>query len=135
LEHALTSLRSREPEHFLTFHSPDGISARRPVPNDALLASLKLPKRIFARAQYAYWFQRAHPVRVTLSVPLTGLAQEKSTAGSDATSLSTSPYQAMKGPVPSSTGHSSFITSLAWIDYPTRFLLTGGKDGTIKIWR
>jgi len=141
LEQALRALRAREPEHFLTFHAPDGLSVRRPVPNDALLARLQLPRRVFARAQYAYWFQRSHPVRVCFSVPLTTPAHENSGSGAAQTqaerdsALAANPYLAMKGPVPASTAHASFITAMAWLDLPTRLLVTASKDGLIKVWR
>jgi hypothetical protein len=141
LEQALRALRAREPEHFLTFHAPDGLSVRRPAPNDALLARLQLPRRVFARAQYAYWFQRSHPVRVCFSVPLTTPAHENSGSGAAQTqaerdsALAANPYLAMKGPVPASTAHASFITAMAWLDLPTRLLVTASKDGLIKVWR
>ena len=38
-------------------------------------------------------------------------------------------------PVPAATSHAGFVTALAWLDLPTRLLVTAGADGLIRIWR
>jgi WD40 repeat protein len=42
----------------------------------------------------------------------------------------------MKGPVPASTRHENGINSMSWIDASYgRLLVTGGRDGVVKLWR
>jgi hypothetical protein len=41
----------------------------------------------------------------------------------------------MKGSVPASTRHENDICAMTWLDVPSRLLLTGGRDGVVKIWR
>ncbi|NBW87221.1 MAG: hypothetical protein EBR23_10455 [Planctomycetia bacterium] len=38
-------------------------------------------------------------------------------------------------PLPAAASHSSFVTAMAWLDLPTRLLVTAGADGLIKVWR
>ena len=49
--------------------------------------------------------------------------------------LPTNPFREGKGPVPAPTAHASFVTALAWLDVPSRLLVSGSKDGTVKVWR
>jgi hypothetical protein len=41
----------------------------------------------------------------------------------------------LKGLVPASTRHDNDVVALAWLDIPTRLLVTGGSDGLVKVWR
>ncbi len=41
----------------------------------------------------------------------------------------------MKGNVPACTRHDNDVVALAWLDIPSRLLITGGKDGMVKVWR
>lgn len=132
LDSALAKMRIRDQDHFPAFCGSDGISLRRPVPNESVLAALGLSRRLFARAQYSYWYQRNHPVRTIFAMPLSTLVAEADAANGG---IPQNPYLAMKGPLPSGTGHVAAVTAMAWIDLPTRLLITAGKDGVIKVWR
>ena len=76
--------------------------------------------------------QRGFPVRAILSNPLSTPLEESEAA---ACGLPVSPHREGKGAVAPATAHTSFITTMAWLDIPSRILLSGARDGTIKFWR
>jgi hypothetical protein len=85
-----------------------------------------------AAAPYAH--QRGKPIRAIVAMPLAAPFDESDHPPS-AASLPANPFREGRGPVPAHAGHSSFITALAWLDVPARLLLTGSRDGAVKIWR
>jgi hypothetical protein len=80
----------------------------------------------------AYAHQRGMPVRAILATPLATPLDE---SDSPSSALPANPYRLGRGPVPAFAGHSSFVTALAWLDAPGRLLLTGSRDGVVKVWR
>jgi len=76
--------------------------------------------------------QRGFPVRAILSNPLSSPMEEcELSAGG----LPISPHREGKGVLAPPTAHTSFITAMAWLDIPSRILLSGARDGTIKFWK
>lgn len=68
---------------------------------------------------------RPPPVRIILAQP----------AAVPVPSLEANPGALGKGPVAPSAAHCDAITAMAWVDLPARMLLTGSRDGVVKIWR
>lgn len=46
-----------------------------------------------------------------------------------------SPSLQLKGLTPAVTRHDNDVVAMTWLDIPTRLLVTGGKDGLVKVWR
>jgi hypothetical protein len=89
-----------------------------------------------AAAPYVYGFQYPHPVRTVFAQPLSDPSRQMHAAGGGPTSAAgANPASQLKGPIPASTAHDSIITAMAWLDLPTRLLLTGSSDGVVKVWR
>jgi hypothetical protein len=82
-------------------------------------------------ASYRLWHQRGTPIRTVFCQTLASPLPEDDTA---ALSMSESPYRRGKGPVPAPTMHTAPITAMAWVDLPLRLLLTGSKDGLVKLY-
>ena len=45
------------------------------------------------------------------------------------------PAEQHKGPIPAVASHDDAISCMAWLDQPTRLLVSGGRDGVIKLWK
>jgi hypothetical protein len=106
----------------------DGFSLGRPTSNAEARRALGYPDG----DEYGRWQQRGTPIRAVLSQPLASPLEDDEAAQAG---MSDAPYRKGRGPVPAPTGHSAPITALAWLDLPARLLLTGGKDGVVKVWR
>jgi len=59
----------------------------------------------------------------------------KENLGYEARARTTSSANAARGPVAPNNAHGNSITSLAVLTAPDKFLISGGRDGVIKIWR
>jgi hypothetical protein len=44
-------------------------------------------------------------------------------------------HEQLKGLTPAVTRHDNDVVAMTWLDIPTRLLVTGGKDGLVKVWR
>jgi WD40 repeat protein len=82
---------------------------------------------------YPYSWQYPQPVRAIFSQDAHDPSQDMRATNNNGGDGN--PAVQLKGPIPASTGHEAFITALAWLDLPTRLLLTGSSDGVVKVWR
>ena len=71
---------------------------------------------------------RAHPPpMIFCQTPFRGMGESPY--------ATTTPAQQHKGPIPALASHEDVITCMAWLDQPTRVLITGSRDGVIKVWK
>jgi hypothetical protein len=131
------ALQLRQPRHFLTQHEADGVGWHLPLRARRSRGTKTridvLPPRAAALARYPYAHQRSQPVRTIFSQPLADPSREADVMGVGG--VSAPPAAHLKGPIPAPTAHEGAITAMAWLDLPTRLLLTGASDGMVKIWR
>jgi len=124
----------RQPAHFVAYTRDDGLCGDAVVDVDLSTAGGGGRRGGRRRMrQYVYHHQHGTPARVIFSQPLYDPAAEGDTMGVGG--VPSSPAIALRGPTPAPTSHASSITALAWLDLPTRLLLTGGADGVVKVWR
>lgn len=129
----LPAAQGAKGSHFMQSAEQDGMSAGRPISNEPALKGLGLAGHSsLPGVAYKYWNQRGTPIRTTLCQ---GLATPLADDDTAALSMSESPYRRGKGPVPAPAMHTAPITAMAWVDLPLRLLLTGSKDGLVKVWR
>ena len=135
-------------QHFAAHFSPDGVSRprvgfsrrdgsagkRQRESRSSGSETAHLSRREREGLRYPYGHQAPHPVRMALSQPLYDPSKESDVMGGSS-GVPPNPSVLMRGPVPASTAHNGAITSLAWLDVPTRLLLTGSEDGHVRIWR
>jgi len=110
--------------------------AHRDAAPDGISACQRRRRRRGGGDSYAYGWQRAHPVRACLAQRLHDPARDElHAAGGGAKGVAANPTLAMKGAVPARSAHDAAVTAMAWLDLPTRLLITGAADGVVKVWR
>lgn len=93
----------------------------------------RLPAALRERLSLPRDWQPPQPVRTILMQPLYDPSNEGGFLGS--AGIPANPARLLRGPLPSEAGHAAAVTAMAWLDVPSRLLLTGSADGSVKIWR
>lgn len=75
------------------------------------------------------------PPAATHVVPPMTLCQDPYTAMARQPRAHDAPALAGKGPVLPAANHVAGVTAMAWLDLPERLLLSGARDGVVKVWR
>ena len=94
---------------------------------------MRLPAALRSRLDLPRDWQAPQSVRSVFMQPLYDPTSEADVLG--AAGVPANPARLLRGPTPAAGGHEAAVTAMAWLDVPSRLLLTGSVDGAVKVWR